>query len=70
MMVCKKDKTHKQFVVTAHVTEDWIVDGGGNFLGLSTRSNCQVLHVPDEKDVWTCAICGTEAFAALIEVSK
>tara|TARA_Y100001963_G_scaffold14528_1_gene18130 strand:+ start:1057 stop:1266 length:210 start_codon:yes stop_codon:yes gene_type:complete len=61
MMVCPKDKTHGRFIVTAHVTEDWIVDGEGNFVELSTKSDCQVLHEPDEQDVWTCAICGAEA---------
>ena len=61
MMVCPKDKTHDRFIATAHVTQDWIVDGEGNFVELSTKSDCQVLHEPDEEDIWTCAACGTEA---------
>jgi hypothetical protein len=63
MMVCPKDNTHDRFIATAHVTEDWIIDSDGNYLELSAKSDCQVLHAPDEQDVWTCFICGTEAIS-------
>ena len=63
MMVCPKDNTHDRFIATAHITEDWVVDGEGNFVELSTASDCQVVHAPDEDDYWECAICGAEAVA-------
>lgn len=61
MKVCPTDPTHNRFIATAHVTEDWVVDSNGDFIELSTKSDCQVLHAPDEQDIWTCAFCGTEA---------
>tara|TARA_R110001583_G_scaffold88352_6_gene229274 strand:- start:341 stop:550 length:210 start_codon:yes stop_codon:yes gene_type:complete len=63
MMVCPKDNTHDRFIATAHVTEDWVVDGGGNYIEHAIETDCQVLHAPDEEDIWTCAICGTEAIS-------
>lgn len=61
MKVCPTDPTHDRFIATAHVTEDWVVDHNGNFIELSTKSDCQVLHAPNADDIWTCAICGQEA---------
>ena len=61
MMICPKSRGHRRFIVTAHVTEDWIVDGDGSFVELSTKSDCEVVREPSEEDVWTCATCGSEA---------
>jgi ribosomal protein S27E len=61
-LICPNDKAHKRFCVTAHVTEDWIVDEQGDFL--ETDCDCgltQVIHRPDAQDYYTCAECGTEA---------
>ena len=63
MMVCPEDKTHDRFIATAHVTEDWVVDGDGNYIEHAIETDYQVLHAPDKHDIWTCAICGTEAIA-------
>lgn len=63
MMVCPKDNTHGRFIATAHVTEDWVVDGDGDFIELATTPPGEVVHRPDEDDIWTCAICGTEAIS-------
>lgn len=47
------------FSVTAHVTQDWIVDGNGQFL--NSVNNCvEVTHRPDDDDMWACASCGFE----------
>ena len=47
----------ENFEVTAHVTQDWKVDGYGNFLE-SLEDCVEVTHYPDDEDMWTCANCG------------
>lgn len=50
----------KEFYVTAHVAQDWLVDGDGFFI--QTENECAyVIHRPDEADVWQCADCGYDA---------
>ncbi len=66
MKVCPMDRTHNRFLATAHVTEDWVVDGDGNYIELSTKSDCTVVHEPDDEDVWTCSVCGTEAITVAL----
>ena len=56
MKKCPKCGNTK-FIVTAHVTQDWLVDGDGNYL--ETLSECEeVTHRPDDEDVWICSKCG------------
>ena len=56
MKVCPKCKG-KEFLVTAHVTQDWKVDTYGNYL--ETAEECvQVTHAPDDTDLWECVRCG------------
>ena len=50
---------HSEWGVTAHVTQDWIIDECGEFLEC-TQECVEVTHEPDEDDVWTCANCGAE----------
>ena len=48
------------FSVTAHVTQDWLVDGNGYFR--ECTSDCvDVIHQPNDEDMWSCADCGFEA---------
>jgi hypothetical protein len=56
---CPKDPTHKEFITTAHVMEDWKVDEHGNFI--EQLEVIQTDHGPDPDNNWTCAICGAEA---------
>ena len=50
----------REFFVTAHVTQEWLVDENGNYM--STIDDCQeVTHSPDDEDLWECADCGYEA---------
>jgi hypothetical protein len=59
---CPKSKRHKRFAVTAHVTEEWIVDPYGDFLKIGGIGD--VTHRPDvESDnfYFTCATCGADA---------
>lgn len=47
------------FYVTAHVTQGWIVDDGGEYL--ETTEECEeVTHKPDDLDIWECVNCGYE----------
>jgi len=55
------DCDSKQFYATAHVTEEWVVDEDGYFTELAKSYDQDVLHSPDEHDLWVCVKCGTEA---------
>lgn len=46
-----------EFLVTAHVAQDWRVDSNGNFIECVNECD-EVDHAPDDSDVWTCAKCG------------
>lgn len=49
-----------KFSVTAHVTQSWEVDQNGNFI--KEISSCDdVLHSPNDEDVWHCIKCGYAA---------
>ena len=50
----------KSFEVTAHVTQDWRIDGNKNFLE-ELESCVEVIHEPNDDDIWTCANCGYSA---------
>ena len=56
---CPKDATHKRFITTAHVMQDWVVDPRGYFL--EERETLLTDHGPDPRNNWTCAECGTQA---------
>lgn len=50
----------KSFEVTAHVTQDWKIDGNGTFL--EALNECvEVTHYPDEMDIWSCSNCDFSA---------
>lgn len=49
-----------KFYVTAHVTQDWLVDGDETFLECS-RDCVEVTHRPDDDDLWQCALCGYDS---------
>ena len=56
MKICPKCGG-KKFIVTAHVTQDWIVDEDGCYI--ETVEPCgEVTHHPDGDDLWTCCNCG------------
>jgi len=48
------------FGVTAHVTQDWKVDAQGNFAEC-TCDCVEVIHQPDNEDLWNCINCGFSA---------
>lgn len=50
----------RRFTVTAHVTQDWVVDENGAFE--KTLQECvEVTHRPDDEDIWNCNTCGYSA---------
>lgn len=59
MMRCPTDPAHGRFLTTAHVMQDWEVDGEGNFL--SVHADLETTHGPDPGNIWTCLICGAQA---------
>ena len=48
---------HEIFIVTAHVTQDWLVDRDGDFVECAQEA-VEVTHKPDDGDIWTCRRCG------------
>lgn len=48
------------FHATAHVTQGWVIDGNKSFVKTSVECE-EVLHEPNEEDIWTCATCGHDA---------
>lgn len=63
--VCPKCGS-KSFLVLAHVTQEWLVDGAGDYLHC-TEERVEVTHKPDEQDVWTCFNCCHEAEGSKLE---
>lgn len=47
------------FIVTAHVTQDWIVNTRGEFCEC-LKSCVEVTHKPNDDDVWECQDCGAD----------
>lgn len=58
--ICPKDENHNEFITVAHVMQDWKVDSEGNWLDTIDES-VEVSFKPNPDNIWTCAICGTEA---------
>ena len=60
---------NKTFFVTAHVSQDWKVDAEGEFMAVV--DDCiEILHQPDDWDMWTCAQCLHEAAGDEFEVEE
>jgi len=59
-IVCPDKPNHNRFSVTAHVTEEWIVNETGEFQEV-TGSSGEVLHRPDSQDYYVCIECNTQA---------
>jgi predicted RNA-binding Zn-ribbon protein involved in translation (DUF1610 family) len=50
----------KQFIVSAHVVQEWLVDDHGCFEQL-IEDCIEIAHEPDDSDIWECNDCGHEA---------
>lgn len=59
----------KRFFVTAHVTQDWVVDENENWL--NTYDECgEITHRPDDSDIWECYECGYDAAGSEFNVKE
>lgn len=58
-----------EFIVSAHVVQDWKVDSEGNFIEVIDDCS-EVTHSPDNDDVWSCANCGYNASGKDFEVQR
>jgi len=58
--VCPNSPDHKQFVTTAHIVEEWLVDETGSFIEV-VNTGLEVSHGPDSGNIWTCVDCSAEA---------
>lgn len=58
---------NNRFYVTAHVTQDWIVDENENFVECTNECG-EVVHRPDNDDLWTCTECGYTSDGETFEV--
>lgn len=48
-----------RFTTTAHVMQEWLVDGDGNFI--NCIDDCMEVTVgPDKDNIWICDNCGAE----------
>jgi hypothetical protein len=56
---CPRDPKHKEFITTAHVVEEWLVDEEGNWL--ETLGSLETAHPPHVENCWSCAICSEAA---------
>lgn len=53
------------FTTTAHIAQEWEVDGFGNFQKVSV--DClEVTHDPSFDNIWTCTKCGAEGEAKMV----
>jgi len=60
---CPEGCTKNEFLATAHVTQEWLVDDVGNFI--KAIDNCmEVTHRPSDEDIWSCSECGAVAILA------
>lgn len=59
----------KRFVVTAHVTQDWVVDENEDWLNTYNEC-CVVVHQPDDDDLWECYECGYDAAGSKFNVKE
>ena len=60
--ICPKNQKHNQFVTTAHVMQEWIVDEKGEFIDINEGGEClEVTANPDPDNIWNCKTCGAIA---------
>jgi hypothetical protein len=57
--VCPNDPSHKTFITTAHVTQEWVVDDEGNFI--KDLGVLETTHGPDPYNCWSCETCHADA---------
>lgn len=58
--ICPQDPSHKTFITTAHVQQEWEVDSEGEFIEVVTEC-LDTTHRPDAGNIWSCTKCHSEA---------
>jgi len=53
----------RAFIATAHVSQDWEIGTYGEFIGCTNECS-EVVHCPDESDLFDCSKCGYSAAGA------
>ncbi len=59
LAICPKNSNHVKFFTIAHVVEEWKVDKNGHYI--DTVECLETAQEPCIENIWTCAVCGTEA---------
>jgi hypothetical protein len=57
---CPNDPSHKQFLATVQVTQDWLVDEHGECIEVIDDGAQEETDLVDDA-AWTCATCGALA---------
>lgn len=57
--ICPINAEHNEFVTTAHVMQEWVVDESGDFI--KVLKDLETTHSPNPGNCWTCNICGADA---------
>ena len=58
--ICTNNREHKNFIATAIVYQDWIVDEAGSFI--EVQNECSQVYIkPEMGQEWTCSDCGAVA---------
>ena len=68
MKKCPKCGCEK-FYVTAHVVDEWIVDANGHYIETTAQST-EVIHYPDNEDIWVCTECGYDDAGSEFEMEE
>lgn len=66
MKICPKCGG-KEFLISAHVVQEWMVDGNGEFISC-TEDCLDVTHKPSNDECWECAHCGYEDIGENFEI--
>lgn len=59
----------EEFYVTAHVVEEWLVDADGHYIE-ATGPALEVVHYPDNEDIWVCVECGYDDAGSTFEIKE
>ena len=56
----------ERFYVAVHVVDEWIVDANGHHIETTAQST-EVVHYPDNQDMWMCTECGYDDEGSVFE---
>jgi hypothetical protein len=65
-LTCPNDPKHNRFSVTAHVSQEWEVDGSAQFQKCIQES-IDTIHAPDKDDFYLCVVCNAQSKAKLVK---